>query len=149
MQFIPSDLYHKIHKILPIVCVDIVVRRGDTILLVKRGVEPEKGSWWFPGGRLYRGESSSSAAIRVVKSETGLFLTELCLLGFDETIFEADPFEHGCGTHTINIIYRAIPEGVISLDCNHIEHRWVQYERILVSNYHKYVKKFVVLSEYR
>jgi len=48
------------------------VRRGDTVLLVKRGREPSRGYFAFPGGRVEAGESSEEAARRELLEETGI-----------------------------------------------------------------------------
>ena len=52
--------------------VAVAVRRGDTVLLVKRGREPSRGHFAFPGGRVEPGESSEDAARRELMEETGV-----------------------------------------------------------------------------
>lgn len=44
----------------------------DRILLVKRGKEPSKGLFAFPGGRIEPGETAEAAARREIAEETGL-----------------------------------------------------------------------------
>ena len=68
----------------PAVTVDNVVFSFDgthlNVLLVKRGREPFKGCWAFPGGFLDENETLEEAAKRELKEETGLvsqFLTEI------------------------------------------------------------------------
>ena len=59
---IPAEQYKEIIKVLPILCVDIVIKnnRGE-YLLVKRAHEPLKGRWWVVGGRVHKGESIEQA----------------------------------------------------------------------------------------
>ncbi|MBP1625646.1 MAG: putative ADP-ribose pyrophosphatase [Holophagaceae bacterium] len=51
------------------------VTRENHVLLVKRGVQPEKGKWALPAGFIDLGEHPEKAAIREVKEETGLDIT--------------------------------------------------------------------------
>lgn len=52
--------------------VSVAVRRGNTVLLVKRGREPSRGYFAFPGGRVEPCESSEDAARRELMEETGI-----------------------------------------------------------------------------
>lgn len=60
----------------PSVTTDCVIFGFDgvklRVLLVKRGVEPYKGKWAFPGGFLKMDESAHQGAQRELKEETGL-----------------------------------------------------------------------------
>ena len=41
-------------------------------ILVERGTEPLKGVWWFPGGRMFKGETFFDAAVRKIREEVGI-----------------------------------------------------------------------------
>ena len=56
----------------PALGVSTLVRRGDSVLLVRRGQPPAEGMWAFPGGKVEFGESLVDAAAREVREETGL-----------------------------------------------------------------------------
>lgn len=60
----------------PAVTTDCVIFGFDgtdlNVLLVKRGIEPYKGRWAFPGGFLNPAESAEQGALRELKEETGL-----------------------------------------------------------------------------
>jgi 8-oxo-dGTP diphosphatase len=71
------------------VSVDIVVfghDNGDTsILLIKRKNDPFKGQWALPGGFVEADETLMQSAIRELKEETGIELTDLEQVGvFDD-----------------------------------------------------------------
>lgn len=56
----------------PVPAVGAIVFRGDEVLLVKRGSEPNKGRWSVPGGVLEVGETVEEAAVRETLEETGV-----------------------------------------------------------------------------
>ena len=67
---IPQDLYNEILSTMPIICVDGIIQKGGETLLLLRDNEPEKGKWWFPGGRVLKGERLEDAINRKIKEET-------------------------------------------------------------------------------
>lgn len=50
----------------------VLVKRGDSFLLVRRGKAPGKGLWSVPGGLVELGERVREAGKREVVEETGL-----------------------------------------------------------------------------
>lgn len=60
----------------PAVTTDCVIFGFDgerlQVLLVKRGIEPYKGKWAFPGGFLKMDETTEEGALRELREETGL-----------------------------------------------------------------------------
>jgi ADP-ribose pyrophosphatase len=52
--------------------VGALILHDGKLLLVKRGVEPEKGRWSIPGGAVDLGEKVREAAIREAEEESGL-----------------------------------------------------------------------------
>lgn len=55
-----------------VAAVSAVVREGGRFLLVRRGHDPSRGLFAFPGGRLKAGESMDEAVRRELFEETGL-----------------------------------------------------------------------------
>lgn len=56
----------------PIVGVGALILKGDQILLIQRGREPDRGRWSIPGGGVELGETLQEAARREVREECGL-----------------------------------------------------------------------------
>lgn len=82
------------------VSVDAVILQNEKVLLVKRGVEPNKGFWATPGGYVEWDESTEDAAKREVKEETGLNVQSLQLVGV-----YSSPDRHP--KQVINVLYLA------------------------------------------
>jgi 8-oxo-dGTP diphosphatase len=56
----------------PVPAVGVVCRRGDAVLLIRRGRAPRQGEWSIPGGKVARGERLQDAAMRELMEETGV-----------------------------------------------------------------------------
>ena len=56
----------------PICGVGAVVIKDGKVLLVERGVDPNKGAWAIPGGLLKLGETIQQGAEREILEETGI-----------------------------------------------------------------------------
>jgi len=63
------------------ISIDAVIVKGEKILLIQRGVEPNKGYWGTPGGYVDWDESSEDVVKREVQEETGLEVTNTTLIG--------------------------------------------------------------------
>src|SRR2546428_7966567 len=82
-----------IHKPIPVVAVDSVVRSDKGVVLVKRKYEPFKGYWSLPGGFVNYGERVEDAAMRETLEETGLKVKIEKLIGIRDML-ERDPRWH-------------------------------------------------------
>lgn len=126
--FIARASYVKIISRIAMPCVDLVITEGSSrrFLLVLRKDEPMKGYFWFPGGRIFKGEHIFATAIRKAKEELGVVIKPERIVGVYETMFSTGiPGVRG-GTHALNIVVRArLPRGgVMRHDTHHLAARW-------------------------
>ena len=61
-----------VHYRNPRLAAGAIVQRDGKLLLVQRGIEPQRGYWVFPGGFVDSGETVAAAAVRETFEETGL-----------------------------------------------------------------------------
>ena len=93
-MFIQANEYKKIIQKIPILCVDIILRHKDKVLLIKRSDEPCKGIYWPIGGRVHKGESVDAAARRKILEEIGIeYKGSLIPIGFYEDNYTESAFE--------------------------------------------------------
>lgn len=56
----------------PKVAAAVFVEDGERVLLIKRGVDPERGKWALPAGYVDASEDPRQTAVREAREETGL-----------------------------------------------------------------------------
>ena len=58
-----------------------IIAAGDRALLIRRGLEPARGKWTYPGGFVDLGETPERCAIRETREEIGMSIADPELLG--------------------------------------------------------------------
>ncbi len=100
--------FKSIYSKVPRLCVDLVLKNEEGILLALRSFPPYKDMWNFPGGTLYKNETVEEAVVRIAKKETGLDVKINKFLGyieyFNEKRFDID-------THTVSIVVEVASVG--------------------------------------
>lgn len=88
-----------------IVVTAFIEKDGKVLLGRKKpGVGPYPDTWHLPGGGANLGEESiDEAIVREVKEETGLEISNLKRIAFDE---DSEPDKHGDRTHYIFLVYK-------------------------------------------
>lgn len=87
--------------------VDILIKYGSGIVLIKRKNEPYKDYWALPGGFVDYGEMVEKAAKREAKEETSLDINNLKLIGV-----YSDPNRDSRG-HTVTVAFLADGFGIL------------------------------------
>lgn len=75
-----KDIYSKV----PRLCVDLIIKDKQGVLLAKRDIPPDKGWWHFPGGTVLMGETLKDTAKRVALEELNTNVRIEKFLGFLE-----------------------------------------------------------------
>lgn len=106
----------------PVPTVDIIIRRGNAIVLIKRKNPPL--GWALPGGFVDYGETLEEAAVREAQEETGLNLSELTQFGA-----YSDPARDP-RQHTISFVFTARGEGWLASGDDAAEAHWFDLENL-------------------
>jgi ADP-ribose pyrophosphatase YjhB (NUDIX family) len=121
--FIDTEDYTTIHKNNIVVCHDVFIKctHNDQtgFLLMKRLMSPAKDAYYPVGGRVLRGITAEESLRKKALDECSLKLSNIRYLTTGRTIFKEEPFGHGKGTDTINLIFIADGEGMLSLNHDH------------------------------
>lgn len=128
-MFIPADEYKRILSVLPILCVDCLIIHEQKCLLLKRTGEPAKGQYWFPGGRVFKGETIHDAALRKGREEVNLLCTFEQIISIEETIFKQQSTME-TDIHTVNVCCKlsATETSNLNIDEYHDGYIWVSSE---------------------
>jgi colanic acid biosynthesis protein WcaH len=142
---IPQNIYAQIVRLMPIPCVDLLVKdEGGRVLLIKRANEPAKGQWWFPGGRVHFLETREQAAKRKLKEECGLEAFQMKEIGTYDVILDMPGDEkqrHGI----TSLFYVSVREKAeIILDAQSFAAEWRLQEDWLKVNLHQFVRDNMV-----
>ncbi len=90
--------------------VDVAVTDGRRVVLVKRGRDPFKGRWVFPGGFVDYEETVEDAAVREVMEETGLKVSLKAILGVYSNP-DRDPRGHNMSVVFVGRVIEGEPVG--------------------------------------
>ncbi len=107
----------------PALTVDIIIKKDNNIVLIKRLNDPYKDHWALPGGFVEYGEMVEHAAIREAEEETGLKVELDELIGV-----YSDPNRDPRG-HVITVPFNAhIVEGNLKSDSDAKDAKYVNID---------------------
>lgn len=141
-EYVPEETFGDCLAHLPQVCVEVVVAHDGGIVLARRTNEPAAGEWFWPGGRLYKGERLTEAAERIAKEELGLSVTVERQLGVHAHFWDTASVDGADSRHTVNVVFLVSPADdlAITLDSQHDEWRLVDS---VDESHHEYVREYV------
>lgn len=130
-----DDFAHVIHHA-PLVSIDLVVHdESGRVLVGMRLNRPARGSWFVPGGRIYKDETIDDAFLRISHAELGRAIPRVKadLLGLYDHLYEDNALEiPGVSTHYVVIAYQLQVEAAsLTLPTSqHDRFRWVAIDEI-------------------
>ena len=142
-EYIPAEEFAAFTERLPEVCVELVLQTSRGVLLAKRTNDPVKGEWFWPGGRLYKGEELEAAAHRVAAAELGIEVDLGDRLGVYSHFWDTSQLPGSPSRHTVNVVYLATPVSdppAVSLDDQHSDYRYVTE---VEPSLHEYVRQYL------
>jgi colanic acid biosynthesis protein WcaH len=140
-QPLPEEEWETVVRSVPIVSVDLVVKRDGGVLLGRRRNAPAEGEWFVPGGRVHKGERLADAVERVAREELGTGVDIERRLGVYEHIYEEAELAGVDGKHYVPVGYVVTQEGPVTPDDQHEELRLFRppFER----EFHPYVRAYL------
>ena len=128
----------------PLISIDILIKKGNKILLGKRINKPAQGYFFSIGGRINKNETIDNAMARVALNELNIDLKSTPeFIGVFEHFYNDSMYEN-VSTHYVNLAYEYEVEEIPNLPTEqHSEHQWFSVEELLNSDQvHLYVKDY-------
>lgn len=104
-KLLPYKKFKEIYSLVPRLTVEVMILTPEGIVLTKRNIEPCVGQWHTPGGTILKGETIAQTIKRVAKSEVGVDVEIIRLLGVLEFNFK------GYFSQPIALAYLVKPKG--------------------------------------
>lgn len=150
MMFLETEAFRTVVASTPLVSIDLLVRnqRGE-VLLGQRLNRPAQGSWFVPGGRIYKNEGLDAAFERLTEAELGQAFSreDATLLGIFEHFYGDSVFGDTPDTHYVVVAYELqLPSGcdLQPPSIQHDAYRWWQQQDLLASpEVHLHTKAYV------
>ncbi|MHB9286913.1 NUDIX domain-containing protein [Halobacteriales archaeon Cl-PHB] len=142
-EYIPEEAFAEFTERMPEVCVEVVLQTDAGVLLAKRTNDPVKDEWFWPGGRLYKGEELAEAAHRVAAEELGIEIHIEGQLGVYSHFWDTSALPGAPSRHTVNVVFLAQSvedPSEIALDDQHSDYRFVTE---LDPDFHEYVRRYL------
>lgn len=83
-------LYKQIYSQVPRLCVELIIKNNEGVLLTLRNIAPYKDYWHLPGGTVLFNETLEQAIKRVALEELGVKVSVVKFLGYIDYIKSTD-----------------------------------------------------------
>ena len=146
-----QDDYLKAIDLRPLVSIDLILQNSEgQILLGLRKNNPAQGSWFVPGGVIYKNEKQAEALARISNRELGFIIAndDTELLGVYEHFYDTNFAEApNITTHYVVIgrSFQLPTSQEISMDDQHEALEWWDIDALLASrSVHQYTKNYFI-----
>jgi colanic acid biosynthesis protein WcaH len=127
-EWVPEETFGACLDAFPQVCVEVLLERDGRVLVGRRTNEPARGEWFWPGGRLYKGEELETAVERLGREELGVDVEVVDRVGVYSHFWDSSSVAGADSRHTVNVAYHVRqrdPDAALALDDQHDAHRFV------------------------
>jgi ADP-ribose pyrophosphatase YjhB (NUDIX family) len=118
------DRCQRIVYLNPRIVAGVIIERGGRLLLLRRAIEPRRGTWTFPAGYMEIDETAEEAAVREAEEEIGLKVKAGPLVGV-----YSRPAPESPGILTV-VFHGRRPAGRVKVGHEALEARWFSLDAI-------------------
>ena len=139
-----DQIFQTVVDSVPLISIDILIKKDNKILLGKRINKPAKGYFFSTGGRINKNETIDNAMVRVALNEFNIELKSVPkFIGVFEHFYD-DSIYKDVSTHYVNLAYEYEVEETPDLPTEqHSEYKWFTIDVLLESKQvHKYTKDY-------
>ena len=139
-----DQIFQTVVDSVPLISIDILIKKDNKILLGKRINKPAKGYFFSTGGRINKNETIDNAMVRVALNEFNIELKSVPkFIGVFEHFYD-DSIYKDVSTHYVNLAYEYEVEETPDLPTEqHSEYQWFTVDELLNSDQvHKYTKDY-------
>ncbi len=97
--------FNEIYRKVPRITVDVLFRKDNKFLLIKRTESPYINKWHIPGGTVFIHERLKETVKRISMEELGIEVEIKKFLGYEEFMKE------GIGRHAITLVFEVTGDG--------------------------------------
>lgn len=134
-MYLKSNLFSSIIEHTPLISIDLIIKDSTgKVLLGKRVNAPAKGTWFVPGGRIYKDEKLQDAFLRITHEELGtqFTLSNSHFLGVYEHIYEDNVFNNNFSTHYVVLGFELKLKEELKLNTiQHDNYQWLTIDALL------------------
>jgi len=136
-MFLDKETFSTIIENAPLISIDLIVRNSeDKILLGKRVNKPALGSWFVPGGRVFKNERVEDAFKRTTENELGvnLDIKSASFKGIYQHFYDDNVFGDEFGTHYIVMAFEIRLTNTPMTNNQHENYMWFDEDELLTSD---------------
>lgn len=136
-MFLDKDIFSTVIENTPLISIDLIVKNSDeNVLLGQRVNKPAIGSWFVPGGRIYKDETIQNAFKRITSDEIGveIDIKSASFKGIYQHFYDDNVFGDDFSTHYIVMAFEIHITNTPMANNQHENYRWFSVEELLKSD---------------